>query len=221
MCPMKNKISSFVVVLLFLSAIFSGERSYKNARHYIIRDLNNAMSATLATMQSNTITPDTVALLRENLTLSVLKDSAYIAYCLPGDKPNGICSDTMMLDRSEVRSYADVSFASVFGIADKRMPAAFTLLALFWMLGTMMLTKKNQDLVFAQLTPMQRQLADMFLSAPGGELSKDDICNALWPNKPQPEETLYSLIRHLKTALDGSEYEIETRRGFGYRLKKR
>lgn len=218
---MKNKISSFVVVLLFLSAIFSGERSYKNARHYIIRDLNNAMSATLATMQSNTITPDTVALLRENLTLSVLKDSAYIAYCLPGDKPNGICSDTMMLDRSEVRSYADVSFASVFGIADKRMPAAFTLLALFWMLGTMMLTKKNQDLVFAQLTPMQRQLADMFLSAPGGELSKDDICNALWPNKPQPEETLYSLIRHLKTALDGSEYEIETRRGFGYRLKKR
>ena len=221
MCPMKNKISSFVVVLLFLSAIFSGERSYKNARHYIIRDLNNAMSATLATMQSNTITPDTVALLRENLTLSVLKDSAYIAYCLPWDKPNGICSDTMMLDRSEVRSYADVSFASVFGIADKRMPAAFTLLALFWMLGSMMLTKKNQDLVFAQLTPMQRQLADMFLSAPGGELSKDDICNALWPNKPQPEETLYSLIRHLKTALDGSEYEIETRRGFGYRLKKR
>lgn len=218
---MKNKISSFVVVLLFLSAILSGERSYENARHYIIRDLNNAMSATLATMQSNTITPDTVALLRENLTLSVLKDSAYIAYCLPGDKPNGICSDTMMLDRSEVRSYADVSFASVFGIADKRMPVAFTLLALFWMLGSMMLTKKNQDLVFAQLTPMQRQLADMFLSAPGGELSKDDICNALWPNKPQPEETLYSLIRHLKTALDGSEYEIETRRGFGYRLKKR
>jgi biotin operon repressor len=32
---------------------------------------------------------------------------------------------------------------------------------------------------------------------------------------------MYSLIRHLKTSLDGSGYEIETRRGFGYRLKKR
>lgn len=218
---MMNKVSSFVVVFLFLAAIFSGERSYKNARHYIIRDLNNAMSVTLSNTHSNTITPDTVAVLRENLTIPVLKDSTYIAYCLPGDKPKGICSDTMMLDKAAVRSYADVTFASVFGLADKRMPAAFTLLALFWMMGSMLLTKKNQNTVFAQLTPMQHQLVDMFLDAPYGELSKEDICNALWPNKPQPEDTLYSLIRHLKTALKGSGYEIETRRGFGYRLKKR
>ena len=86
---MKNKISSFVVVLLFLAAIFSGERSYKNARHYIISDLNNAMSAILVSTQSNTITPDTVAVLRENLTIPFLKDSTYLAYCLPGDKPPG------------------------------------------------------------------------------------------------------------------------------------
>ena len=221
MNPMKNKISSFVVVLLFLAAIFSGERSYKNARHYIISDLNNAMSAILVSTQSNTITPDTVAVLRENLTIPVLKDSTYLAYCLPGDKPKGICSDIMMFGEAVVRSYADVSFASVFGLADKRIPSAFALLALFWMVGSMILTRKNQIPDFAQLTPMQRQLFDMFLSAPDGELSKDEICNVLWPNKPQPDETLYSLIRHLKVALDGSRYEIETRRGFGYRLKKR
>lgn len=218
---MKNKLSSFIVVFLFLAAMFSGERSYKNAQCSIIRDLNNAMSATLARTQSNTITPDTIYMLRENLTIPVLKDSTYISYCLPGDKPKGICSDTMMLDKAAVRSYADVTFASVFGLADKRMPAAFTLLALFWMMGSMLLTKKNQNTVFAQLTPMQHQLIDMFLTSQNGELSKDDICNALWPNKPQPDETLYSLIRHLKTALKGSGYEIETRRGFGYRLKKR
>lgn len=218
---MKNKLSSFIVVFLFLAAMFSGERSYKSAQRSIIRDLNNAMSATLARTQSNTITPDTISLLRENLTIPVLKDSTYISYCLPGDKPKGICSDSMMLDKAAVRSYADVTFASVFGLADKRMPAAFTLLALFWMLGSMMLTKRSQHTAFAQLTPMQRQLVDMFLDAPYGELSKEDICNALWPNKPQPEDTLYSLIRHLKAALDDSGYEIETRRGFGYRLIRR
>ena len=218
---MSRNISSFVVVLLFLAAAFSGERSYKNARHNIIRDLNNAMSVTIARTHEKTITPDTVALLRENLTIPLLKDSTYISYCLPGDKPKGICSDTMFLDNAEVRSYADVSFASVFGIADKRMPVAFSLLALLWMLGSVLLTKKKQGPALAQLTPMQRQLFDMFLSSTDGELSKEEICNALWPKKPQPDETLYSLIRHLKASLDGCGYEIETRRGVGYRLKKR
>lgn len=201
--------------------MFSGEHSYKKARHIIVSDLNQALSSTLASSRDDIITPDTVALMRDNLTLPVLKDSTYIAYCLPGDKPKGICSDIMHLEDATIRGYADVSMASVLGLADKRLPAAFSLMAVLWLIGSAMLTRRKQMKPALQLTPMQRQLLDMFKESPEGELSKEEICRTLWPGKPMTDDAMYSLIRHLKTSLDGSGYEIETRRGFGYRLKKR
>ena len=185
--------------------MFSGEQSYKKARHIIVSDLNQALSSTLASSHDEIITPDTVALMRDKLTLPVLKDSTYIAYCLPGDKPKGICSDIMHLEDATIRGYADVSIASVFGLADKRLPAAFSLMAVLWLIGSAMLTRRN----------------DLFKAAPDGELSKEEICRTLWPGKPMTDDAMYSLIRHLKTSLEDSGYEIETRRGFGYRLKKR
>ena len=218
---MKHHLSSIIVILLFLAAIFSGEHSYKKARHIIVSDLNQALSSTLASSRDDIITPDTVALMRDNLTLPVLKDSTYIAYCLPGDKPKGICSDIMHLEDATIRGYADVSMASVLGLADKRLPAAFSLMAVLWLIGSTMLTRRKQMKPALQLTPMQRQLLDMFKEVPEGELSKEEICRTLWPGKPMTDDAMYSLIRHLKTSLDGSGYEIETRRGFGYRLKKR
>ena len=218
---MKHHLSSIIVILLFLAAMFSGEQSYKKARHIIVSDLNQALSSTLASSRDDIITPDTVALMRDNLTLPVLKDSTYIAYCLPGDKPKGICSDIMHLEDATIRGYADVSMASVLGLADKRLPAAFSLMAVLWLIGSAMLTRRKQMMPALQLTPMQRQLLDMFKEVPEGELSKEEICRTLWPGKPMTDDAMYSLIRHLKTSLDGSGYEIETRRGFGYRLKKR
>jgi len=218
---MKHHLSSIIVILLFLAAMFSGEQSYKKARHIIVSDLNQALSSTLASSRDDIITPDTVALMRDNLTLPVLKDSTYIAYCLPGDKPKGICSDIMHLEDATIRGYADVSMASVLGLADKRLPAAFSLMAVLWLIGSAMLTRRKQMKPALQLTPMQRQLLDMFKEVPEGELSKEEICRTLWPGKPMTDDAMYSLIRHLKTSLDGSGYEIETRRGFGYRLKKR
>ena len=159
--------------------------------------------------------------MRDKLTLPVLKDSTYIAYCLPGDKPKGICSDIMHLEDATIRGYADVSMASVFGLADKRLPAAFSLMAVLWLIGSAMLTRRKLMMPALQLTPMQRQLLDLFEAAPEGELSKEEICRTLWPGKPMTDDAMYSLIRHLKASLEGSGYEIETRRGFGYRLKKR
>jgi DNA-binding winged helix-turn-helix (wHTH) protein len=127
----------------------------------------------------------------------------------------------MHLEDASIRGYADVSMASVFGLADKRLPAAFSLMAVFWLIGSAMLTRKKHMAPALQLTPMQRQLLDLFKAAPDGELSKEEICRTLWPGKPMTDDAMYSLIRHLKASLEGSGYEIETRRGFGYRLKKR
>ena len=240
---MKHIVSSAAVGVLFLAAALSGSFSYRNAEHRIVNDLNQALSATIAQTEDDAITPETAELFRRNLTLDVLKDTTYIAYCMPGGKSNGICSREMKMNKSAVRGYADIKFASVFGITDKRAPAAFSLLALLWLTGILSSSRKEKDGRFAfvgnvafdagngifysgktpmQLTPMQRDLMKLFFNAEGHMLSQQEICNRLWPKKPDPDETLYSLVRHLKSRLeDSSDLEIETLRGYGYRLRKR
>lgn len=73
-----------------------------------------------------------------------------------------------------------------------------------------------------RLTPMQHQLMRMFFSSPSRCLSKQDICETLWPRKEDASETLYTLIRRLRTVLDASSnLRIEADRGRAYRLTVR
>jgi DNA-binding response OmpR family regulator len=73
-----------------------------------------------------------------------------------------------------------------------------------------------------KLTPMQQQLMEMFMSAPGYTLSKQQICDALWPKKDDANDTLYTLIRRLKPIIEEhSDLMIESDRGRAYELKIR
>ena len=73
----------------------------------------------------------------------------------------------------------------------------------------------------AHLTPMQEQLMDMFMKAPDHRLTKQEICDALWPKKDNAAETLYTTIRRLRNELQGSSgWEIESERGKSYVLKR-
>ena len=70
-----------------------------------------------------------------------------------------------------------------------------------------------------QLTPMQHQLMEMFFHSPSHTLSKAEICEALWPKKPDASETLYTLIRRLKPVIEQhSDLRIESDRSKAYRL---
>jgi hypothetical protein len=241
---MSNKALISIILFLLLALIFSGARSNKKAELKIVNDLNQALSAALEENNYATITPDTVKVFRSKLTLDVLKDSAYLAYCLPGDIPNGICSDEMEINERKVRGYADISYASVFGLADKKAPTAISLLTLILMTALVINRRKegkkrleilgnisydtDSYLFYSSakeqmhLSQMQRDLMRMFFESDDHILSQEVICKKLWPNKPEPDETLYSLIRHLKTTLDNkSNLKIETIRGLGYRLTKR
>ena len=72
------------------------------------------------------------------------------------------------------------------------------------------------------LTPMQRQLMEMFVASGSHRLSKHEICDALWPKKDDASETLYALISRLKRELDKtSNYDIISDRGRAYILKQR
>ena len=69
------------------------------------------------------------------------------------------------------------------------------------------------------LTPMQRQLMEMFLSSPTHELSKEEICEALWPRKDDASDTLYALISRLKGVVESqTSLRITSERGRAYRL---
>ena len=72
------------------------------------------------------------------------------------------------------------------------------------------------------LTPMQRQLMEMFVASGSHRLSKHEICDALWPKKDDASETLYALISRLKRELDKtSSFDIISDRGRAYILKQR
>jgi len=69
------------------------------------------------------------------------------------------------------------------------------------------------------LTPMQHQLMKMFFHSPSHSLSKTEICDALWPKKPDASDTLYTLIRRLKPVIEQhSNLKIESDRSKAYRL---
>ena len=64
------------------------------------------------------------------------------------------------------------------------------------------------------------QLMEMFFRSPSHLLTKTEICDALWPRKDDASETLYSLIRRLKTVVEArSDLKIESERGRAYELK--
>lgn len=73
-----------------------------------------------------------------------------------------------------------------------------------------------------RLTPMQHRLLAMFFAAEGHSLSHREICDALWPKKPDASDTLYTLIRRLRCVVEQrSSLRIESDRGRAYRLTDR
>ena len=73
-----------------------------------------------------------------------------------------------------------------------------------------------------RLTPMQQQLLRMFFSSPSHRLRKTEICDTLWPRKPDANDTLYTLVKRLRPIIEEhSSLRIESDRGCSYQLKDR
>ena len=58
----------------------------------------------------------------------------------------------------------------------------------------------------------------MLLEAPGMRVDKRTLCEILWGNKSNAEESLYTLVRRTKTALAKTDIEIVCNRGDSYEL---
>ena len=183
-----------------------------------------------------------------NFKNSSLKDEAYFTLALvdkknasPGIRGNKIASDSIMLVPEcatdglaiMVQGFADCSMASVFRTSDQTLPGILFSLSILSLTGMFVWRKRTPVMPQARviavpatptlngihLTPMQRQFAQMLLDAPDMKVDKRTLCETLWDNKSNAEESLYTLVRRTKTALSKANLEIICNRGDSYELR--
>ena len=196
---------------------------------------DRALALALEEQQSDVISQDTIRTFNNYLQIAELRGKATLAVDTRGQK---------------FKAYAHCSEATIFSLSDQRPATILWVLAGFWamlmwyrhrqsIVGeplTVTIANRNAfggltyleedgrfyaaDGNLVQLTPMQHQLMEMFFQSPSHSVTKTEICNALWPKKPDASETLYTLIRRLKPVIEQhSDLKIESDRSKSYSLK--
>ncbi len=202
--------------------------------------------AALRTMYAATRKPIIYRASELNLRNIALKDEVYFTLALTDRKNTPqeiqghiIKSDSIMLVPAksaegiaiQVQGFTDCSMASLFAASDQTLPGALFGLAILSAVGMLIWRSRKSELtpdvempaseIFGQikLTPMQRRLALMLYDAPGRKVDKNILCDSLWGNKLNAEESLYTLVKRTKAALVDTDMEIICNRGESYELR--
>lgn len=183
-----------------------------------------------------------------NFRNNSLKNEAYFTLALvdkrntsPNFKGNKIASDSIMLVPAratnglaiQVQGFADCSMASIIIASDQTLPGILFSLSILSMASMFVLKRRavkiserglvaipaSPSLDGIKLTPMQRRFAQMLLDAPDRKVEKRILCEVLWDNKSNAEESLYTLVRRTKNALAEAKMEIVCNRGDSYELR--
>ena len=236
-----------VLFVLLTPSVFCSWRSYHHVRQQLVADMNQALEKTLALQTSYEITPDTVRNYLSNLQIPELRERSFISYAIP-NTDYMLCSERRRWADAptyEYQSFASCSFASLWAMSDQRLSLFFFSLSVLWLLGATLYynyekrqpkaaairiggIKLESDVFYNRsnrpihLTPMQEQLLRMFFTSSNHHLSKQQICDALWPRKPDASETLYTLIKRLKPIVEEQgDLQISSERGKEYVLEKK
>ena len=217
-----------------LGAVCSGVCNYKSTENRITRDVNNALKLTLAEMPTNVVNADTISCYRNHLTIAELKDTACIAMTAVSRAGR---QETQMV------AQANCGFMTILMLSDQRASGALLLAGILWMMCSLWYMRRFKPelfvaglsyggIVFANdkfitakgapihFTPMQHSLMEMFMTTESHSLSKQEICDRLWPKKPDASDTLYTLIKRVKPILEAnSNLKIESDRGKSYILR--
>ena len=226
------KQQQFAVIVLFALIIASSLTSigsYNSTSRLVNEDMDRALALALEEQQSDVISQDTIRTFNNHLQIAELRGKATLAVDTRGQK---------------FKAYAHCSEATIFSLSDQRLASVLWMMTIGWAVFCFYRRKKfepllvgmihygglrfseSENLFYAkdghlvQLTPMQHQLMEMFFQSPSHSLTKREICNALWPKKPDASETLYTLIRRLKPVIEQhSDLKIESDRSKAYQLK--
>jgi len=219
---MKQRYAVVVLFALIIASSMVSLTSYKATEELVTEDMNQALAKALDEQQSDVISADTIQVFNSHLQIEGLRGNAVLAV----DTKKGFCPRPQ------------VSTATILSLSDQRPAMVLWSMALLWGLFCINryrrsitlglyggLTLQEGNFVDAKgcivkLTPMQQQLMEMLWQSPKHQLSKAEICDALWPKKPDASETLYTLIRRLKPIIEEhSDLKIESDRGKSYGLK--
>ena len=234
MNDMKQRYTVIVLFALILMSSLTSVDSYRSTSRMVSEDMNRALTLTMLEQQSDVISPDTIRKFNNHLQIAELRGKATLA-------------DDVRA--RQFRAYAHCSEATFFSLSDQRPAAILWMLTGFWAMFVWYRRRQRiavehlllsvpsgcsyGGLVYAEeegrfygangdavsLTPMQYQLMEMFFHSPTHTLTKTEICNALWPKKPDANDTLYTLIRRLKPVVEQhSNLKIESDRSKAYRL---
>ena len=225
---MKQQYLVIVLFVLIVASCATSLGSYRATERLVADDMSQALSSALAQQQSDVITQDTIRTFNSNLQIAELRGKATIAVDTKG---------------REFKAYARCSEATIFSLSDQRLTAVLWSMTLLW--AAFCFYRRRHEMLqmagmlqygglcFAEaegtfydakgqrikLTPMQQQLLEMFFRSEAHQLTKTEICDALWPKKPDASETLYTLIRRLKPVIEQhSDLKIESDRGRAYEL---
>ena len=230
---MKN-LPYIVFSFLMLCALCTSISSYHRTEYMIAQDVNQALKQVLVKMPENVVTTDTIRCYRNCLTIAELKDTA------------GIAMRTVRRDgrwETKMVAEANCNFVTTFMMSDQKASGSLLFIGMLWLLGSLWYVRKNKPELIVQglayggivfhddkfmtvsgeeirLTPMQHSLLEMFITTDSHTLSKQEICDQLWPKKPDASDTLYTLIKRIKPIIEThSTLKIESDRGKSYSLK--
>lgn len=230
---MKN-LPYIVFCFLMLCALCTSISSYHRTEYMIAQDVNQALKQVLVKMPDNVVTTDTIRCYRNCLTIAELKDTA------------GIAMRTVRRDgrwETKMVAEANCNFATIFMMSDQKASGSLLFIGMLWLLGSLWYVRRNKPELIVQglayggivfhddkfmtvsgeeirLTPMQHSLLEMFITTDSHTLSKQEICDQLWPKKPDASDTLYTLIKRIKPIIEThSTLKIESDRGKSYSLK--
>ena len=229
-----KKLPFVIFVFIMLCALCSSISSYKSTVNGITRDVNNALKLTLAEMPTDVINADTIRCYRSHLTIAELKNTACIAM-----------TSVRRAGRQETQmvAQANCDIMTILMLSDQRASGALLFAGILWMMCSLWYVRRFKPEMFAEalsyggivfandkfittkgepihFTPMQHSLMEMFMMTESHSLSKQEICDRLWPKKPDASDTLYTLIKRVKPILEAnSNLKIESDRGKSYMLK--
>lgn len=229
-----KKLPIVFFLFIMMSAFCSSICSYRCAEGKIAYDVNNALNLALVEMPNDVVTADTIRCYRNHLTIPELKDTASIAMRIvhQGNR-----------QKTEMIAEANCDFMTVFLLSDQRASGTLVFVGILWMIGSLWYMRRYRPALLGQgqayggivyangqfmtisgepihLTPMQHSFLEMFITSETHSLSKQEICDRLWPKKPDASDTLYTLVRRIKPIIEAnSNLKIESDRGKDYSLK--
>ena len=218
---MKQRYAVVVLFALIIASSMVSLTSYKTTEKLVTEDVNQALAKALDEQQSDVISADTIQVFNSHLQIEGLRGNAVLAVdTKKGFRPRPQVSTATILSLSDQRpSMILWSMALLWGLFGLYQHRRLSVLGLYGGLALQEGRFVNAKGSEVKLTPMQQQLMEMLWQSPSHQLSKAEICDALWPKKPDASETLYTLIRRLKPIIEEhSDLKIESDRGKSYGL---